>query len=573
MSLGDLLRLFGRRVRPHAGALGIVLALSLVGAIFSLAQPALVQQLITSIQEGATTGGPVTVLIAVVLGGAVLSAVTTYLLPRVGLDVVFRARTDLTSHLLRLPVAQLDTQRIGDLLSRVGADTTLLQTAIAGGVVQIVSGLVVAVGAFVAMAIVDAALLGLVVALLLVAIVIIGAATGQIRRLSAIEQAHIGDVGAETERALGAVRTVKAARAEARTAAAMAQAAARARDAGEQVVRIRALLAPAVTLATQGAFLAVLAVGGGRVASGTLEVADLVAFILYLFLLVLPVAQIAQAVAVIQSGLAALERIEQLLAFAPEDADDPQQTPPPAGGADRLTFDRVTFSRGELAVLREVSFSVPAGTRTALVGPSGAGKTTLLSLVERFADPDNGRILLDGVDLRELPRAALRARIGYVEQDAPALAGTLRENLTLADPDASDAALMEALRAVQLEGLVTRTEAGLEAEVGERGVRLSGGERQRLAIARALLAGPDLLLLDEPTANLDARNEQAMVEAIDAAAEHRTVLIVAHRLSTVVGADQIVVLDQGRVRAIGTHAELVERDELYAELSAVQFLS
>lgn len=570
----DLLRALWRRITPHRRVLTLVGVLTLLSAVVSLAQPALIRQVVAGIGEDRDVRGLVAAVVAVVLLGSVLSATTTYLLPRVGLDVVLAARRDLSRHLLRLPVAVLDQQRIGDLLSRVGADTTLLQAAITGGVIQGVSGLVVAVGAMVAMALVDLTLLGVVIGVVAIGVVAMAVLIRRVRRLSAVEQARIGDISASTERALGAVRTVKAARAEARTAAEIGEVATAARDAGERVVRLRAVLAPVSSLATQGAFLAVLGLGGARVAAGDLSVADLIAFVLYLFLLVLPIAQIAQAISQVQQGLAAMERIEEVLSIATEDADDPEHPPPAVAAAPRLALDGVRFAYDDQhEVLRGVSFEVPAGSRTALVGPSGAGKSTLLGLLERFADPTDGSIRLDGVDLRDLPRSVLRRRLGYVEQEAPALAGTLRDNLTLVAPDVPDERLMAALSAVHLDALVRRTPAGLGAEVGERGIRLSGGERQRLAIARALLDGPDVLLLDEPTANLDALNEAAMAAAIDAVSERRTVLIIAHRLSTVRHADQIVVLEDGRVRATGTHEELVETDALYAELAATQLLT
>ena len=212
------------------------------------------------------------------------------------------------------------------------------------------------------------------------------------------------------------------------------------------------------------------------------------------------------------------------------------------------------------------------GSRVALVGPSGAGKSTILSLIERFYDPTGGVVRLGGVDVRALDREALRAQIGYVEQDAPVLAGSLRQNLTLGAPDASDEECIAVLRTVNLGEVLDRDPAGLDAAVGEDGVMLSGGERQRLAIARALLAAPPILLLDEATASLDGVNEQLLREAIDKVAEHRTLLVIAHRLSTVVDSDQIVVLDKGRVVGVGTHSELVVSTPLYKKLAKHQLL-
>ncbi len=223
-------------------------------------------------------------------------------------------------------------------------------------------------------------------------------------------------------------------------------------------------------------------------------------------------------------------------------------------------------------VLRGVTFDVPRGSRVALVGPSGAGKSTVLSLIERFYDPTDGAIELDGRDIRTLDRAELRAQFGYVEQDAPTLAGTIADNLRLGSPEATDADCERVLHAVNLTDVLERNPLGLEAPVGEDGVMLSGGERQRLAIARALLAAPPILLLDESTSSLDGVNEQRMREAIDAVAEDRTLIVIAHRLSTVVDSDRIVVLDQGRVVGQGTHSELVASTLLYRDLAKHQLL-
>jgi ABC-type multidrug transport system fused ATPase/permease subunit len=276
----------------------------------------------------------------------------------------------------------------------------------------------------------------------------------------------------------------------------------------------------------------------------------------------------------IQTGLGALTRIEEVLALPAETAGDATTTPVPDPAAPLLELRDVHFTHADGTVaLRGVDLVVPRGTKVALVGPSGAGKSTLLGLVERFHDVAGGSVRLAGVDVRDWPRDDLRGRLGYVEQEAAVLAGTLRENLLLAVGQASDEQLAAILATVNLTEVATRSPLGLDAPVGDDGVLLSGGERQRLALARMLLCAPDLLLLDEPTASLDALNEAALRRAIDAVAHGRTLLVVAHRLSTVADADCIVVLDHGAVVATGTHTELVATSELYRRFATEQLLA
>jgi ABC-type multidrug transport system fused ATPase/permease subunit len=297
--------------------------------------------------------------------------------------------------------------------------------------------------------------------------------------------------------------------------------------------------------------------------------------LLYVYYLMSPIQQLVAAVSEYQVGAAAVARIQEAERLPVEPAAAPVSR---YGGGDApaaVTFEQVQFRyRPELPLVHHgVSFSVPPRGMTAFVGPSGAGKTTVFSLIERFYQPDAGRILLDGRDVRDWPIGELRAAIGYVEQDAPVLSGTLRENLVLGAPEATDAEVSEVLRITRLSGLVARLPDGLQTAVGHRGTRLSGGERQRVAIARALLRRPRLLLLDEATSQLDALNEAALRETVAETALVTTVLVVAHRLSTVTMADRIIVMDAGRVTAAGTHADLVASDPLYAELAATQFLA
>ncbi|MDK3255134.1 ABC transporter ATP-binding protein [Blastococcus capsensis] len=572
--LRDLLPL----LRPHRRALLMAAGLSLVGAAAALAQPALVARVIEVVGAGKPLLPAVGLLVVVLLASSALRALQHFVLQRTAEGFVLTTRLVLTDRLLRLPVAEYDRRRTGDLMSRVGSDTTLLRATVTAGVVEVAGSVVVGVGALVAMAVVDVWLL-----LLTVLAVAIGASTAVlasrgVRRMSQRAQEEVGAMTAAVERALSAVRTIRASGATTREAAAVGAGAERAYAAGVQVARREALVSPAGSIAVQGAFLAVLGVGGYRVASGSIGVADLVAFILYLFLLVMPLGQLIGAWTQLQTGLGALTRIQEVLGLDPEEDDRPERPAvgvPTArrGEAALLELEDVSFSYPDgTPVLRGVSLRIAPGSRVALVGPSGAGKSTVLALIEGFYPVDSGTIRWAGTDVRELPRAVLRARLGYVEQEAPVLAGTVRDNLLLTRPDATDPELWAVLADVGLTQVVRRSPRGLDVAVGDEGVLLSGGERQRLAIARSLLARPELLLLDEPTASLDARNESLLRETLTAASAGRTLLVVAHRLSTVLDSDEIVVLDQGRVVARGTHAELVDRSPLYHELAAAQLL-
>jgi ATP-binding cassette subfamily B protein len=551
-------------------------ALSLVAAVGALAQPALVARVIDVVGSGEPLLPAVSLLVVVLLAASALSAFQQFLLQRTAEGVVLTTRELLADRLLRLPVAEYDRRRTGDLMSRVGADTTLLRATVTSGVVDVAGSVVLAVGAVIAMALVDGWLLLLTVVSVAIGVTTAVLASRGVRRLSRQAQEEVGAMTAAVERALSAVRTIRASGATTREVAAVGGSARRAFDAGVRVARLEALVSPAGSIAVQGAFLAVLGVGGYRVASGSISVAELVAFILYLFLLVMPLGQAIGAWTQLQTGLGALARIQEILALAPEEderAERPGAAVVPRVGAPLLELDDVSFAYPDgTPVLRGVSLQVPAGSRVALVGPSGAGKSTILALIEGFYPVGSGAVRWAGTDVRETPRAALRARLGYVEQEAPVLAGTVRDNLLLTRPDATDPELWAVLADVGLTEVVRRSPRGLDVLVGDEGVLLSGGERQRLAIARSLLARPELLLLDEPTASLDARNEGLLRETLAAAAADRALLVVAHRLSTVLDSDQIVVLDQGRVVASGTHAELVDSSPLYRELAAAQLL-
>lgn len=605
----------------HKHTLVVVAVLSVLGAMATLAQPLLVGQVIEKVQLNETLGALVWLLIALVVTSSVISGYQHYLLQRTGTAVVYSSRRKLISRILHLPISEFDARRTGDLVSRVGTDTTLLYAVLTQGLADAVGNALIFVGALVAMAIIDPILLALIIVVIGVSVIVVVLLSGRIRTASTEQQVKVGELASAVERAVGSIRTVRAAGATEREVSSVSSLATDAYTVGVRIAKVSALVVPVAGIALQVSLLVVLGLGGFRVASGAITIASLVTFIMFLFMLIAPLGSTFGAITSVNQALGALGRIQEVLDLPIEEQSDAavaatlRQARVSQGavrvfeaGAPAIAFRDVRFRYPENVVaareaaakeartvleqahleraaepvggipgvdrdvLRGISFGVPRGARVALVGPSGAGKSTVLSLIERFYDPTAGAIELDGRDIRSLSREELRAQFGYVEQDAPTLAGTIAENLRLGSPEASDADCERVLHAVNLTEVLQRDPLGLEAPVGEAGVMLSGGERQRLAIARALLAAPPILLLDESTSSLDGVNEQRMREAIDAVAEDRTLIVIAHRLSTVVDSDLIVVLDHGHVVGQGTHPELVTTTPLYRDLAKHQLL-
>lgn len=562
-----------RHFRPHRWTVAFGTFLALIGAGTGILQPLAAKELVERLGHDQPVGQVLLALTALVVLGTAIESVGAYVLERTAESVVLAARRTLIGRLLRLRLPEVERTQPGDLMSRITSDTTLLRAVTTDSIVSAVTGGLAFLATLVMMAVMDVVLLGVTLGV----IVLIGGAMAlvmpQISRATRRSQEAVAEISNRLERVFGAFRTVKASGAEEREAAVVEAAAEEAWRQGLRSAKWQAVSGSSVGLAVQVSFLAVLGIGGARVASGAISVADLVAFLLYLFYLTEPISKLVSAATEYQVGSAAVARIEEAERLA---AESPGRSGAAGGGPPAsVTFEDVTFRyRDDLPYVHHgVSFEVPGAGMTAFVGPSGAGKTTVFGLVERFYEATGGRVLVDGRDVRDWPLAELRAAIGYVEQDAPVLAGTLRENLCFAAPGATEEELREVLVRARLDALVDRLPDGLETLVGHRGSKLSGGERQRVAIARALLRKPRLLLLDEATSQLDAVNELALRDVVAEVAREVTVLVVAHRLSTVTLAERIVVMEAGRVRAVGTHAELVAADPLYGELAATQFLT
>ena len=566
-------RLLLQYARPHLAPLILGTVLSLLCAATGLLLPLAAKRLIENLADHEPIALMLVLLTALVCANAGIEGCVHYLLSRTGESVVLNARRRLAARILRLDLTGFDRVEPGDLIARVSSDTTLLRQVIAASFVGGIVGVLTLGATFTMMAVLDPVLLLVTLALLGLAAFALGIVMPRINRAVQASQDSVGLIGAALERLLGGFRTIKASGAEDREHDRILHAA-------ESVWResLRGAKWSAVSVATAGfsaqiVFLSVLALGGARVASGAMDVGTLIAFLLYIYYLITPMNQLVVALVDYQSASAALVRIGEV-DLLPVEHDESGSIAPLSEKPATVEFRRVCHRRGdaESPIHHDVSFSVPSGGMVAFVGPSGAGKTTVFSLIERFAHADSGQVLVDGTDVRDWPLAELRAAIGYVEQDAPVLAGTLRDNLLLAAPDAGAAEIQEVIEATRLDRLVAALPDGLDTEVGHRGARLSGGERQRISIARALLRRPRLLLLDEATSQLDAVNEEALRGAVETVARTTTVLVVAHRLSTVVMADQIIYMEAGRVVATGSHTELLDTSPPYRRLAEIQFL-
>lgn len=573
---------------PHVGTLVLGLILSLAKSALGLSTPMVTKWVLDSLHAGRSLRDPIVVLLVLLVVGAFVGYLQWSMLGALGERVVLEARESLVRRFLRATVPAITARPVGEMVTRVTSDTLLLRDAAAGSAVGVINGVVMLVGTLILMSVLDPLLLGATVAALAVVTVLFALLMPATARAEAQAQEHVGRLGGTLEGTLHAVRTVKVSRAEDRLAGRIIF---DAREAAAQGIRAKRSEAAAVTIFWGGlqlAIIMVLGLGAWQVGQGRLEASALVAFLLYAFGLIGPTTELSQDLAAMQLGVAAAQRIRETDFLDAEAASSPrrlldvpagvaQGAAPVVSPADRnahvshedpvLELRNVTAAYGpdrEPAVYA-LDLVVPRRGHTAIVGPSGAGKTTLFSLVLRFLEPRTGELFLDGRPYREYGHDQLRARLAYVEQDTPIVPGTIRDNLLFSHPDATDQELRQILDEIRLAEWVGSLD---DLDTPLLSTSLSGGERQRIALARALLRTPDVLLLDEATAQLDGLTETAIHHSIRRRAAQGAVVTIAHRLSTVVDADTIVVMEAGRIRARGTHAELLAADELYRDLAA-----
>jgi ABC-type multidrug transport system fused ATPase/permease subunit len=566
---GSRTRILWSFARPHLGTLGLGLGLAMVGSAASLATPMVTKWVLDSLGAAESLAGPVVALLVLLVVGASIWIWQWILLGTLGERVVLEARESMVRRFFRATVPAITRRPAGELVTRVTSDTVLLREAASSSVVGLVNGAVMLVGTLVLMAVLDLVLLATTVASVVVVGVLFAALMPRIARAQERAQEHVGRLGGVLESALRAVRTVKASRAEGRQTERIVEEARACAGHSVRAVRAEAVAWTIAWAGIQLAIILILGIGAWRVGAGLLEVSSLIAFLLYAFGLMEPIMELSQNLTALQAGVAAADRIRDIDALEVEEtdpADQPSGTtgPAPDGPVLELRGVSAAYGPGVGPAVRTIDLAIPRRGHIAIVGPSGAGKTTLLSLMLRFLEPQEGEILLDGRPYSELTHHEVRERLAYVEQETPVVAGTIGDNLRFAHPDATDDELRVVLDAVRLTDKIDSLDGGLDTPLSSSSV--SGGERQRIALARALLRTPDVLLLDEATAQIDGLTEAAIQDCIRHRARAGAVVTVAHRLSTVVDADTIVVMDDGRIRARGTHEELLATDGLYREL-------
>ncbi|MCZ8313406.1 ABC transporter transmembrane domain-containing protein [Phreatobacter sp.] len=512
------------------------------------------------------------VVIAAVL--AVASAARFYLVTTIGERVVADIRTAVFDHLATLSPAFFDQARTGELVSRLTADTTQLKSALGVSVSMALRNVIMFAGA-VSMMVITSPHLSLYVVGAIPFLVLPLVAFGRnVRRRSRAAQDRLADATAYANENIQAVRTMQAFTAETSVTRRFAHAAEEAFNGARDANRARAILTAVIIFLVFASVVAVLWTGAQQVLAGTISSGRLSQFLLYAVMAASSLSQLSEVWSEVSQASGSAERLGEILAVKPDITapEKPLSLPEPARG--EVAFVAVRFgypTRPETRILDDVTFTVKAGERVAIVGPSGAGKSTLFALVQRFYDPQGGVVRFDGVPVAEVDPRELRRRISLVPQDVAIFAATVAENIRYGRPDATDEEVAAAARMAHAEEFIARMPEGYASLVGERGVTLSGGQRQRIAIARAILRDAPLLLLDEATSALDAESETLVQEALSRLMKGRTTLVIAHRLATILDCDRIIVMDKGQVVEQGTHAELVAAGGLYARLAELQF--
>ncbi|WP_455661536.1 ABC transporter ATP-binding protein [Pradoshia sp.] len=568
-SYGRFIRLI-HQSNPSYGQLGIALILSVMTTLVGLTIPLLTKNLVDGFSFATLTTGQVMGIVAVFLAQAVLNAYSTYVLGLNGQRIIAGLRELLYQKLIKLPVSFLDKFGSGEMVSRMTNDTMVVKELITTHLIGAITGIISVVGSIIILFIMNWRLTLLIFIVFPVAAAILIPIGRYMLQISKETQKETGVFTGILNEVLPEVKLVKASNAEGIEMARGKEGIGRLFQLGKKEAKILALVSPIITLVLMAALVGIIGYGGMQVSSGIITAGSLVAFILYLFQIIMPMGQITTFFTQLQKSIGATSRISEILEEKEEALNKGAEL---QNAKQTICFKDVSFGYDDAeAILHQINLSIEPGKVTAVVGPSGSGKTTLFKLLERYYAPTSGGIYIGERLIDDYSLSSWRKHIGYVSQESPLLGGTIRDNICYGiEREVGEKELEYAARMANALEFIEQFPLQFDTEVGERGLKLSGGQRQRIAIARALLRQPGLLMLDEATSSLDSESEQLVQQALEKLMEGRTTLIIAHRLSTVIDADQLIFLEKGRITGIGTHNDLMASHSLYRRFANRQF--
>jgi ATP-binding cassette, subfamily B, bacterial AbcA/BmrA len=559
-----------KKLKWPIGVTVLALILSLTTTIAGLVIPLITKTLVDTLADALFNWKTAALLFAIFIVQALTGGVSHYLLTYIGETVVADLRGKLWNKVLRLPVSYYDANETGETMSRITQDTTTLKDLVTNHLVTFVSGVISIVGSIIILFFLSWQMTLIMLISIPISMAIIIPLGRIMHKVAKATQAEMAKFSGHLGRVLGDIRLVKASRAEKTEAEQGRKAIQSLFGFGLKEAKIQAVISPIMTLTMMSILVVILGYGGSQVSRGILSAGTLVAIIFFMFQIIVPFAQMASFFTSFQKAVGATERIQRIIEMEGEVSTGEQVVPEGI-----IKFDDVHFSyESGKEVLSGISFDANPGTVTALVGPSGGGKTTVFSLLERFYMPTNGEVSIGGKSIHTIALSEWRGKIGYVSQESPLLSGSIMDNIAYGlDKRPTTEEVRRAAEAANALDFIEEMPEQFETLVGERGMKLSGGQRQRIAIARALLYNPEILLLDEATSNLDSGSETHVQEALVRLMEGRTTLIIAHRLATVIHADQLIFLEKGKVTGKGKHEELIATHDLYREFAQGQGLS